>query len=141
MAAPPKPLIFIADDDPLVVSLVQLRLSMAGYDVKSAGDGVEALEALNSLSPSLIILDLEMPRLGGLDTLKHLRNHPRLKATPMLVLTASADSADVVSARRLGAVGYVLKPFKPDLLAQRVNRLTRHNGIVWTDDFGKRRRA
>lgn len=141
MTALEKPLIFIADDDPIVVALVQLRLNLAGYEVRSASDGIEALEVLGGISPSLVILDLEMPRLGGLDTLKHLRKHPRHRGAPVLVLTASADSADVVAARRLGAVGYVLKPFDPDLLASRVNRLIRRGGVVWVDEPVKRRRA
>jgi CheY-like chemotaxis protein len=118
-----QPLIFLVDDDPMIRTLVELRLGVAGYTVMSAEDGDLALQRLQSLTPALIILDLQMPRMGGLAVLKALTQDRRLDHTPIMMLTVSADAADVSAAAALGVTAYVLKPFKPDVLAGRVRRL------------------
>lgn len=115
-----RPLIFYADDDPLLQQLVQLRLEKDGYEVQVAADGAAALAALEKLSPALIILDQHMPRLSGLETAQRLSRHPRLKAVPIMMLTASGAPEVVNGARALHAAGYLLKPFSADVLAQRV---------------------
>jgi CheY-like chemotaxis protein len=118
-----RPLIFLADDDALVRALVELRLGVDGYTVVSVEDGDIALQRLKAMSPSLIILDLQMPRMGGLAVLEVLAQDRRLDRTPIMMLTASADAGDVKSAAALGVTAYVLKPFEPDVLANRVRRI------------------
>jgi DNA-binding response OmpR family regulator len=117
------PLIFLVDDDPMIRTLVELRLGVAGYTVMSAEDGDLALRRLQTLTPALIILDLQMPRMDGLAVLKLLTQDRRLDHTPIMMLTVSADAADVSAAAALGVTAYVLKPFNPDILAGRVRRL------------------
>jgi CheY-like chemotaxis protein len=118
-----RPLIMLADDDPTIRALVELRLGAAGYTVVSVEDGDEAIERLKTLTPSLIILDLQMPRMGGLAALKILTQDRALDHTPIMMLTASADAGDVTSAAALGVTAYVLKPFNPDVLTGRIRRI------------------
>lgn len=118
-----RPLIFLADDDAMIRALVELRLGADGYTVMSVEDGDLAVERLRTLTPSLIILDLQMPRMGGLAVLDSLTKDRRLDRTPIMMLTASADAGDVTSAAALGVTAYVLKPFQPDVLAGRVRRI------------------
>jgi OmpR family response regulator RpaB len=118
-----RPLIFLADDDALVRALVELRLGVDGFNVVSVDDGDQVVERLKAISPALIILDLQMPRMSGLEVLKALAKDARLDRTPIMMLTASADMTDVKSAAALGVSAYVLKPFEPDVLASRVRRI------------------
>lgn len=118
-----RPLIFLADDDALVRALVELRLGVDGFSVVSVDDGDQVVERLKAISPALIILDLQMPRMSGLAVLEILAKDPRLDRTPIMMLTASADAADVKTAAALGVTAYVLKPFEPDVLANRVRRI------------------
>lgn len=125
-----RPLIFLADDDHLVRDLVELRLGADGYSVVSVEDGDLAVQRLKAVSPALIILDLQMPRMGGLAVLRALAKEPRLDRTPIMMLTASGDAADVAAAATLGVSAYVLKPFEPDVLAARVRKiLAAHKGL------------
>jgi len=118
-----RPLIFLADDDALVRALVELRLGVDGFSVVSVDDGDQVVHRLKAISPALIILDLQMPRMSGLAVLEILAKDPRLDRTPIMMLTASADAADVKAAAALGVTAYVLKPFEPDVLANRVRRI------------------
>jgi CheY-like chemotaxis protein len=118
-----RPLILLADDDPMIRALVELRLGTAGYTVVGVEDGDVAMQRLKATSPALIILDLQMPRMGGLAVLKALAADPRLDCPPVMMLTASADADDVESAAALGVTAYMLKPFQPDVLAGRVRRI------------------
>lgn len=118
-----RPLIFLADDDALVRALVELRLGVDGYSVVSVDDGDQVAQRLTSISPALIILDLQMPRMSGLAVLEILAKDPRLDQTPIMMLTASGDAADVKAAATLGVTAYMLKPFEPDVLANRVRRI------------------
>jgi two-component system phosphate regulon response regulator PhoB len=120
-----KAKILVVDDEPDVVQLIDYNLKAAGYDVLTAADGEEALKKARSSSPDLIILDLMLPEVEGVDVCKILRREPGTSAIPIVMLTAKASETDRVLGLELGADDYVTKPFSPRELVLRVKRLLR----------------
>ena len=120
-----KTKILVVDDEPDVVELIRFNLQAAGYDVVTADDGTEALRKALSASPDLIILDLMLPEVDGLEVCKLLRRDPHTKAIPIVMLTARAGEIDRVLGFELGADDYVTKPFSPRELVLRVKALLR----------------
>src|SRR5262249_268483 len=123
-----KPKILVVDDEPDVVQLIEYNLKAAGYDVINAADGEEALKKARAGSPDLIILDLMLPEVEGLDVCKILRRDTSTSAIPIVMLTAKASETDRVLGLELGADDYVTKPFSPRELVLRVKRLLRSDG-------------
>ena len=119
------PKILVVDDEPDAIELIKFNLKAAGYEVVTAADGEEALKKARSLLPDLIILDLMLPEVDGLEVCKILRRDQRVSATPILMLTAKAAEIDRVLGLELGADDYVTKPFSPRELVLRVKRLLR----------------
>src|SRR5258708_27613446 len=120
-----KAKILIVDDEPDVVQLVDYNLRAADYEVVAAADGVDALKKARSLTPNLIILDLMLPGLDGLEVCKLLRRDQSTASIPIIMLTAKAAEMDRVLGLELGADDYVTKPFSPRELVLRVKRLLR----------------
>src|SRR5438067_3125931 len=120
-----KPKILIADDEPDALELVAFNLKAAGYDVVTAADGEEALKKARSAMPSLIVLDLMLPGVDGLEVCKILRRDSTTRSIPILMLTAKAAEIDRVLGLELGADDYVTKPFSPRELVLRIKRLLR----------------
>ena len=114
--------ILIADDDPLLRSLLVHRLSADGYHVLVAEDGAKALAAIAEQNPDLIVLDALMPVMDGFEVLRRLKGGHLSKA-PVIMLTALKREQDIVGALQLGAADYLVKPFIPDELSERVRRL------------------
>lgn len=114
--------ILIADDDPLLRSLLVHRLSADGHEVVVAEDGAQALAAIADLKPDLIVLDALMPVMDGFEVLRRLKAGQATVA-PIIMLTALKREQDIVGALQLGAADYLVKPFIPDELSQRVRRL------------------
>lgn len=114
--------ILIADDDPLLRSLLVHRLSADGHDALVAGDGAEALAAITEQKPDLIVLDALMPIMDGFEVLRRLKAG-QLSTAPIIMLTALKREQDIVGALQLGAADYLVKPFIPDELSERVRRL------------------
>jgi DNA-binding response OmpR family regulator len=114
------PTILIADDDADVLELVRLSLRPAGYRLIDARDGDEALEAARRHSPALAVLDVTMPTMTGYEVLEAIRADPEIADTPVFLLTARAQQADVEHGLALGADDYISKPFKPRDLRARV---------------------
>jgi DNA-binding response OmpR family regulator len=119
------PKILVVDDEPDAVELIKFNLKAAGYDVATAADGEEALKKARSLLPNLIILDLMLPEVDGLEVCKILRRDARVSSVPIIMLTAKAAEIDRVLGLELGADDYVTKPFSPRELVLRVKRLLR----------------
>ena len=117
------PKILVVDDEPDAVELIKFNLKGAGYEVLTAGDGDEALKKARSVLPDLIVLDVMLPEVDGLEVCKILRRDQRVSATPILMLTAKAAEIDRVLGFELGADDYVTKPFSPRELILRVKRL------------------
>lgn len=111
------------DDEPEAVELVEFNLKQAGYDVASAADGAEALKKAHGLQPNLIILDLMLPEVDGLEVCKMLRRDPATAGVPIVILTAKAAEIDRVLGLELGADDYITKPFSPRELVLRVKNL------------------
>ena len=119
------PKILVVDDEPDAVELIRFNLKGAGYEVITAADGEEALKKARALLPDLIILDLMLPEVDGLEVCKILRRDTRVSAVPIIMLTAKAAEIDRVLGLELGADDYVTKPFSPRELVLRVKRLLR----------------
>lgn len=113
--------VLVVDDDPDVVTLVDYRLSRQGFEVESATDGQQALDALADRSVDLILLDIMMPGLSGLDVLERLRANESTARLPVILLTAKAQEEDVSRGFALGADDYITKPFSLKELISRVN--------------------
>jgi DNA-binding response OmpR family regulator len=124
------PKILVVDDEPDALELIKFNLKAAGYDVVTAADGDEALKKARSLLPALIILDLMLPEVDGLEVCKILRRDARVSATPIVMLTAKAAEIDRVLGLELGADDYITKPFSPRELVLRVKRLLRSDPAV-----------
>lgn len=120
-----KARILVVDDEPDVLQLVQYNLTAADFDVVTASDGMEAVKKARALLPNLIILDLLLPELDGLEVCKLLRRDQNTASIPILMLTAKAAEMDRVLGLELGADDYVTKPFSPRELVLRVRRLLR----------------
>ena len=118
--------VLVVDDEPTVREVVAGYLRRDGHDVSEAGDGTTALELLDAEPPDLVVLDMMLPGVNGLDVLRRVR---AVSDIPVIMLTARAEESDRVSGLELGADDYVVKPFSPRELAARVNGvLRRTNG-------------
>ena len=119
------PLILVVDDVPDNVDILQMRLESQGYEVVSAGDGVEALEKTRELLPDLILLDIMMPKMDGTETVKRLKADATLPFIPVILVTAKADGADVVAGLESGGDDYLTKPVDHAALSARVRAMLR----------------
>jgi class 3 adenylate cyclase/CheY-like chemotaxis protein len=117
--------ILIVDDNPANVKILQTRLAANGYEVVTAADGEEALASARRDSPDLILLDLMMPKVNGLDVCRRLRADPDFPFTPIIIVTAMADSKDVVAGLEAGGDEYLVKPVDHAALAARVHSMLR----------------
>lgn len=122
--------ILIVDDDARIRSLLAWRLEADGWQVHEAADGPAAIRLVDELSPDFVLLDLNLPGLGGLDVLARIREAGDL---PVIVLTARAGEADRVVGLDLGADDYVVKPFSPAEVAARVRAVLRRGGHDGSD--------
>ncbi|MCK4528205.1 response regulator transcription factor [candidate division WOR-3 bacterium] len=134
-----KRFIAIVDDEPDILELVSIHLEKAGFEVKTFEDGETLLRFIDSQIPDLIILDLMLPDIGGLDICKNLKKQERFASIPIIMLTAKGEEVDRVLGLELGADDYVTKPFSPRELVARskaVLRRTEHKKEVNTIKIG-----
>lgn len=115
--------ILAVDDEEDIVRLVQFVLERAGYTVRTALSGVEALERVKEAIPALIICDIMMPHMDGLELVRRLKAEPSTEIIPVVMLTARSSDADVSEGWLQGADLYLTKPFSPFELLNFVNRL------------------
>jgi DNA-binding response OmpR family regulator len=114
--------ILVVDDEERIVHFLTTKLKASGYEVLTAGDGVKGLEQVQAQEPDLIVLDLIMPRMSGLEMLKELRS---FSTVPVIILTAKGADADRIKGLQLGADDYLPKPFNPDELVARIEAIRR----------------
>src|SRR5258708_39070427 len=126
--------ILVVDDEPDAVELIEFNLKAAGYEVITASDGEEALKKARVVLPNLIILDLMLPEVDGLEVCKTLRRDQRTAGIPIIMLTAKAAEIDRVLGLELVADDYVTKPFSRRERVLRVKRLLRAGS--WGDEDG-----
>jgi two-component system phosphate regulon response regulator PhoB len=117
--------ILVVDDEPDIAALVAYHLARESYRVRTVGSGPEALAALEAEVPDLLLLDVMLPGLGGLDLLREIRRRPELAHLPVILLTARKEEQDRVAGLREGADDYVPKPFSPQELVLRVAAVLR----------------
>jgi DNA-binding response OmpR family regulator len=120
-----KKRVLVVDDEKDLVELISFNLTRNGYDVLAAGNGNEALEVATTQIPDIIILDLMLPGISGLDVARRLKAEPRTNAIPVIMLTAKGEETDVVVGLTLGADDYVTKPFSMKILLARLNTVLR----------------
>ena len=119
--------ILVVEDDPDIVELLRYNLEREGFDVRAVGDGESGLAAAETHQPALILLDLMLPGMEGLEVCRELRRREPTSAIPLIMLTAKGDEADIVLGLGLGADDYVTKPFSPRELALRVSAILRRS--------------
>jgi DNA-binding response OmpR family regulator len=111
----------VIDDDPVIVQLLRVNFEIEGFEVLSAGDGREGVERARRDRPDLVLSDIMMPRVDGLQLLRQLKGDPATRSLPVILLSAKAQNAEVQQGLDLGADDYVTKPFDPLELIDRVN--------------------
>ena len=115
--------ILTVDDSSTMRQMITFTLKGAGFDILEAGDGVEALEVAKGKKLSLIITDVNMPRMDGITLVQRLRALPEFKFTPILVLTTESDTSMKLKGKEAGATGWIVKPFSPEKLLDVVNKV------------------
>lgn len=115
--------VLVCDDDPLLLDLLEYRLTGRGYRVATAQNGEEALNSIAIEAPDAVVLDAMMPVIDGYEVLRRVRAVPLGKKIPVIMLTARQQERDIVGALELGADDYVVKPFIPEELIARLTRL------------------
>jgi two-component system phosphate regulon response regulator PhoB len=120
--------ILVAEDEPDVLALISSNLQNAGFNVIKAENGLAALNQAKETLPSLIVLDLMMPELSGLEVCKLLKREPQTSQIPIIMLTAKAEEVDRIVGLELGADDYLTKPFSPRELVLRVKSVMRRAG-------------
>jgi DNA-binding response OmpR family regulator len=119
--------ILVVDDEPQIREIVGLYLERAGFQVRLAGDGPAALQALTAALPDLVVLDVMLPGVDGLEITRRLRSEG---STPIILLTARREEADRIEGLELGADDYVVKPFSPQELVSRVRAVLRRTQSI-----------
>ncbi|NDF11994.1 MAG: response regulator [Proteobacteria bacterium] len=111
------------DDSKTMRDMVSFTLKSAGYEVMEAEDGKHALTVLGSSKVDIIITDLNMPNMNGLELIRQLRQSPEHKFTPILMLTTEADDSKKGEGKAAGATGWIVKPFNPEKLVEVVKKV------------------
>jgi DNA-binding response OmpR family regulator len=117
--------ILVVDDDPEIRELAALVLAEGGYQVSTAGSGIQALEAAGAMRPDLLLLDVNMPEMDGWEVLRLLKSSETLRELPVVMFTIKMELRDKVHALQDGALDYITKPFASDELLGRVERIFR----------------
>jgi two-component system phosphate regulon response regulator PhoB len=120
-----KERILVVDDEEDILELVRFNLAREGYSIICTTSGEETLKIIQKEHPDLIVLDLMLPGMDGLDVAKALKNDPKTRDIPIVMLTAKGEEADIVTGLELGADDYVTKPFSPRVLVARVRAVLR----------------
>ena len=117
--------ILAVDDSPSMRKMVSFTLTGAGYKVVEAVDGMDALEKAEANQIDLVLADQNMPRLDGIGLTRRLREHPRFKNTPILILTTESSDQMKQAGRAAGATGWLVKPFDPNRLIEVLQKVIR----------------
>jgi len=126
--------VLIVEDDEDILELVRYNLAKEGYEVAGVRSGEEAIQSVDSVKPDLIVLDLMLPGLDGLEVCKHLKNDESARHVSIVMLTAKGEEADIVTGLEMGADDYITKPFSPRVLSARVRAVLRRKAKDPSDD-------
>lgn len=122
-----KQKILIVDDEPDIVELIEYNLKKEGYQVYTASNGYEGIQVAKTVFPDLIILDIMMPKMDGIEACRLMRSLPEFKNTFMVFLTARSEEYSEIAGFNVGADDYIAKPIKPRALVSRINAILRRN--------------
>ena len=122
--------ILVIEDEGKIARFIELELKHEGYDVKTAGDGISGLQAAQSWQPDLLVLDLMLPGISGIEVCRRLRAQEATAALPILMLTAKDDVSDKVMGLDMGADDYMTKPFAIEELLARIRTLIKRRGAM-----------
>ena len=129
MANKPVPKVLVVDDEESILELLKYNLEKQGYDVRTAPDGQVAVDIAKKFHPDLVLLDIMMPKMDGVEACRLLRAMPELANTYIIFLTARAEEYSEVAAFDVGADDYILKPIKPRALMSRIGALFRRDSV------------
>jgi DNA-binding response OmpR family regulator len=121
--------ILVAEDERDIRELIAFTLRFAGFDVKLAKNGAEAVEMVDVENPDLIILDVRMPKMTGYEACRKIKADPGTKDTPVMILSAKGQEVEIQQGLESGADEYILKPFVPDELVAQVKDILKRMGI------------
>ena len=121
--------ILVVDDEEDILELVRYNLSQAGYRVRAASSGEAALRMATEEVPDLMVLDLMLPGIDGLEVTRRIKKNTASEHLPIIMLTAKGEESDVVAGLEMGADDYVTKPFSPKILLARVKSVLRRNAV------------
>jgi len=130
----PKEKILVVDDEEDILELVRHHLAREGYQIICAATGESALNKALGEKPDLMILDLMLPGMDGLEVARKIKNNSDRRRMPIVMLTAKGEEADIVTGLELGADDYITKPFSPRVLIARVRAVLRRNSRETEDD-------
>ena len=125
-----KQKILIVDDEPDILELIEYNLKKEGYQVFLANNGQEGIATAKRVHPDLIILDIMMPKMDGIEACRLMRAIPEFKTTFMVFLTARSEEYSEIAGFNVGADDYIAKPIKPRALVSRINAILRRNGAA-----------
>mgnify|MGYP003584785615 FL=1 len=125
-----KQKVLVVDDEDNIRMLVRFNLEKAGYEVFEAEDGRKAVEIAVDLTPDIVLLDLMLPGIDGLEVCRNLKRNPRTAALPIIMLTAKSDEIDRVIGLELGADDYMTKPFSQRELVARIKAVLRRSNVL-----------
>jgi DNA-binding response OmpR family regulator len=119
--------VLVIEDDTHIWKMIEYKLKKEKHDLTWANDGLKAMEALKTMKPDLIISDIMIPYMDGIQILKKIKTMDELKDIPVIMLTSKAQEDDIVKGLELGAQDYMAKPFSPAELILRVNKALKAN--------------
>jgi len=117
------PIILVAEDERDIRELIVFTLQLSGFNVVEVSNGLEAVQKANEIKPDLILLDVRMPKMTGYEACEALKAEEKTQGIPIVFLSAKGQEAEVSAGLELGAEEYFLKPFAPDDLSKRVNKI------------------
>lgn len=126
--------VLVVEDEEDIMEVIRFNLEKEGYEVNQALSGEEALQVIENNLPSLVLLDLMLPGINGLDLCRIFKQNDRTKAIPVIMLTAKSEDADIVAGLEMGAEDYITKPFSPRVLVARVRTILRRRESGVKDD-------
>jgi two-component system alkaline phosphatase synthesis response regulator PhoP len=129
-----KEKILVVEDETDILELITFNLAREGFQVQGVLSGEEALQAVHDNPPNIVVLDLMLPGVDGLEVCKEIRRDPGTKGMAIIMLTAKGDEADIVAGLELGADDYITKPFSPRVLLARIRAVLRRKAAEPTDE-------
>ena len=126
--------VLVVEDEEDIMEVIRFNLEKEGYEVHQALSGEKALQVIENNLPSLVLLDLMLPGINGLDLCRIFKQNDRTKAIPVIMLTAKSEDADIVAGLEMGAEDYITKPFSPRVLLARVRTVLRRRESGVKDD-------